>query len=280
MKNYTTSPQGIVALLSHEGIVPAPYFDSVGVLTWGVGHTAAAGAPYPNKIARGMPTDIMGTVREAMTVFAADLKSYEAGVNRALKVDVAQHEFDALVSFHFNTGAVARAEVTRKLNAGDRAGAAKAFMNWRTPKEIIGRREDEQELFRDGTYPDGPINVWHANAAGKVVYRAAKRVTPEEAFRMMSLHWSDQFVPAVEETQDEGFEELDENDTPLLARGAKGESVRYAQTLLKAHGHKLNVDGDFGPTTDKLVRAFQKKKGLKADGWIGPKTWDELKKPR
>ena len=38
-----TSDLGIIALLGHEGIVPGPYYDSVGVLTYGVGHTASAG---------------------------------------------------------------------------------------------------------------------------------------------------------------------------------------------------------------------------------------------
>jgi hypothetical protein len=33
------SPQGIAELASHEGIVPYPYLDSVGVWTLGIGHT-------------------------------------------------------------------------------------------------------------------------------------------------------------------------------------------------------------------------------------------------
>ena len=32
----------------HEGIVPAPYRDSTGLWTYGIGHTAAAGAPGPS----------------------------------------------------------------------------------------------------------------------------------------------------------------------------------------------------------------------------------------
>ena len=42
-----TSDAGIIALISHEGIVPGPYKDSKGILTYGVGHTKAAGAPDP-----------------------------------------------------------------------------------------------------------------------------------------------------------------------------------------------------------------------------------------
>ena len=52
------SPQGVVALAGHEGIVPAPYLDSVKVWTYGVGHTAAAGAPFPEGMPKGMPKDV------------------------------------------------------------------------------------------------------------------------------------------------------------------------------------------------------------------------------
>ena len=40
----TVSTRGLVEIASHEGIVPMPYFDSVGVLTFGIGHTRSAGA--------------------------------------------------------------------------------------------------------------------------------------------------------------------------------------------------------------------------------------------
>ena len=39
--------RGLLALARHEGIVPAPYLDVKRVWTFGVGHTAAAGAPDP-----------------------------------------------------------------------------------------------------------------------------------------------------------------------------------------------------------------------------------------
>ena len=42
-------------------------------------------------------------------VFRADLERYEAAVLRTVKVSLAPHEFDALVSFHYNTGGIAKA---------------------------------------------------------------------------------------------------------------------------------------------------------------------------
>ena len=35
-------------------------------------------------------------------------------------------------------------------------------------------------------------------------------------------------------------------------------------------------DGEFGPTTEKAVKAFQSLKSLKADGEIGADTWTAL----
>jgi GH24 family phage-related lysozyme (muramidase) len=133
-----TSDAGIYALALHEGIVPAPYRDSVGVWTYGIGHTAAAGPPVPANMPKGMPADLDAALRHVFEVFRADLPKYEEGVRRAVKVPVTQAQFDALVSFHYNTGAIGRASLVKKLNAGDVKGAAAGFMAWVKPKEITG----------------------------------------------------------------------------------------------------------------------------------------------
>lgn len=58
--------------------------------------------------------------------------------------------------------------------------------------------------------------------------------------------------------------------------GDTGEGVRQIQTALKAAGHNVTVDGDFGNQTDAAVRAFQKKAGLTVDGVVGNLTWGKL----
>ena len=55
----------------------------------------------------------------------ADLERYARQVANALgNAKTSQRQFDALVSFHYNTGAIARATLTRKHVAGDFEGAA------------------------------------------------------------------------------------------------------------------------------------------------------------
>lgn len=74
-------------------------------------------------------------------------------------------------------------------------------------------------------------------------------------------------------------------DLPLIRQGSFGAHVRNAQQLLIGHGYYCGgkvingtevPDGDFGPSTDKAVRAFQALYKLETDGIIGSETWAAL----
>ncbi|RDD69925.1 lysozyme [Paracoccus versutus] len=181
-----TTDQGLLALVRHEGIVPGPYLDVKQVWTFGIGHTAAAGSPDPARMPRGMPGDLEAGIREAFRVFRTDLAAYEAAVRRAVTVPLAPREFDALVSFHYNTGGIARAALTRHLNAGNRVAAAEAFMGWLKPAAIRSRREAERDLFRHARYPTGTIPVWAVDRNGRVDFsRPIRRLTEDEALALL-----------------------------------------------------------------------------------------------
>ena len=178
--------RGLVALIRHEGIVPAPYLDVRDVWTFGIGHTGAAGDPNPSGMKRGMPANLDQGIREAFRVFRADIARYERDVCNAIAVPVEPHEFDALVSFHYNTGAIHSARLTRLLNAGLRDAAAEAFMGWLKPGAIRPRREAERDLFQLGRYPEGTIPVWPVDAGGRVNFaRCARRLTESEALALL-----------------------------------------------------------------------------------------------
>ncbi|MFC1416458.1 protein kinase domain-containing protein [Streptacidiphilus cavernicola] len=62
--------------------------------------------------------------------------------------------------------------------------------------------------------------------------------------------------------------------------GAKGNAVKEIQCILVNRGYSVGpsgVDGDFGADTKAAVIAFQKAKGLSADGGVGPQTWPALR---
>jgi len=181
-----TTDRGLLALIRHEGVVPGPYLDVKDVWTFGIGHTAAAGPPDPAGMTRGMPADLDAGIREAFLLFRADIVAYEAEVLRAVKVPLEPHEFDALVSFHYNTGGIAKALLTRHLNAGNRAAAAQGFMGWLRPVAIRTRREAERDLFRDGRYPNGTIPVWAVDRNGRVDFsRPIQRLTESQALALL-----------------------------------------------------------------------------------------------
>ncbi len=64
----------------------------------------------------------------------------------------------------------------------------------------------------------------------------------------------------------------------VLRRGTRGEAVRDVQARLASLGYSVdpNEHGEFGPSTEGAVRAFQQRRHLLVDGTIGEHTWDEL----
>lgn len=180
-----TSNKGILAIITHEGIVPGPYFDSVGVLTYGVGHTKSAGGLDPSKLIPGMPDNLDGELVRVFATFRKDLEKFESRVSKAIAVDISQEMFDAAVSFDFNTGAIHRATWVKRLNAGDVAGASRAIMSWKKPAEIIPRRRAEQRLFQDGVYPETKITVWQVGKDRKVIWKPAVKLSGGEALALL-----------------------------------------------------------------------------------------------
>ncbi len=69
------------------------------------------------------------TREECDAQLGADLQRHAADVHEAIgDVPTTQPQFDALVSFHYNTGAIRRASLTRLHRAGRHADAAHEFV--------------------------------------------------------------------------------------------------------------------------------------------------------
>lgn len=144
------SRRGIDFIMREEGVVLDPYNDPAGYATIGVGHLLHLGAVTPaDRIAwRGFTLD------GALRLLDADLDRFEKTVREAVTARLEQWEFDALTSLSFNIGETGFREstVVRRLNDGDRTGAADAMRMWDKPAMLKPRRERERALFLTGRY--------------------------------------------------------------------------------------------------------------------------------
>lgn len=62
----------------------------------------------------------------------------------------------------------------------------------------------------------------------------------------------------------------------ILRNGSERIEVELLQWTLDHYGLETEVDGIFGPSTEKNVRQYQADKGLKVDGIVGTNTWAAL----
>lgn len=101
----------------------------------------------------GIRKGVKWTQQQCDDRFERDLQKYADQVSRILgDAPTDQSQFDALVSFHYNTGAIAKASLTKKHKAGDYAGAAAGFAAWRfndgkVMKGLVRRRAAEAQLY-------------------------------------------------------------------------------------------------------------------------------------
>ena len=153
-----TGAKGLALIKSFEGCILQAYDDYNdriathmqlvrGTLTIGWGHTSAAGPP---PVAIGMTI----TQDQANQILAADLVPVEAEVAKYVTAPLNQNQFDALVSFPFNTGWLGHpgCSLTRALNAGNYTLAAADFSLYdmasgRVLTGLVRRRKAEADLF-------------------------------------------------------------------------------------------------------------------------------------
>jgi lysozyme len=87
------------------------------------------------------------------------MRQFERDVLKLVKVPLEQREFDALVSFAFNCGSgnLAKSTLLKKINAGDKDGAASEFLKWdraggKVLRGLTRRRNAERALFSGGDW--------------------------------------------------------------------------------------------------------------------------------
>lgn len=163
----------------HNDHVVEPGQTPVGVLTIGYGHTDAAGPP---KVYVGQKI----TQAEADQFLATDLSAVENSVNHLVKVPLNQNQFDALVSFEFNTGALGKSSVLTLLNGGDPVTAADHLLlyNHAGGQVLTGltrRREAEKAMFlAKDVVPAQPTIPPHGPATSAVIIAGGTAVAAQQ----------------------------------------------------------------------------------------------------
>ena len=146
--DYTTSTRMVDIIKTYEGFSPrAIKLAGEDEYTIGYGH-------YGSDVHAG---DTI-TEAEATELLERDLKVFESAVKNAVKVDITQSQFDALVSLSYNigTGAFANSDTVKALNEGKVGHAAVDIPSWRRGMgyQILPglekRRQTELEFFAAG----------------------------------------------------------------------------------------------------------------------------------
>ena len=145
---YTTSERMVDIIKTYEGFSPkAVRLTGEDEYTIGYGH-------YGADVRAG---DTI-TEAEATALMKKDLKVFENAVRSAVKVDITQSQFDALVSLSYNigTGAFADSDTVKALNEGKVGHAAVDIPSWRGGMGyhilpgLEKRRQTELEFFAAG----------------------------------------------------------------------------------------------------------------------------------
>lgn len=235
------SAKGAAFVRYHEGFVANWYLDPVGIPTIGVGFTWLSdsfrewwGKNKPGQAFAKGATMTRAEADDALQFMCA--REYGAAVGRFLGKPVAQHVFDGTVSPVYNLGTGALGWTwAAAVKRGDLKGAA-------------------TRLRTTGTTARG------VKLRGLVVRRQEEAELLEHGDYAIG---SAAVAPAADDPMADG----------VLVKGERGAAVTELQKALAAKGFYTGlIDDLFGFGTEAAVMAFQRAKGLKADGFAGEKT--------
>ncbi len=146
MANFSYSDAGFALTKKFEGLRLTAYQDQVGVWTIGYGHTG-----------REVHGGLVITQDQADLLLESDVAGAVTCVNRAVTINIAQSQFDALVDFVFNLGCarLLGSTLLRYVNAGEFDLAAGQFLLWDHAGGVVvagllARRNAEVALFQSG----------------------------------------------------------------------------------------------------------------------------------
>ena len=143
------SHSGLSLIKKYEGLILEPYLDTAGIPTIGYGNTF-----YENGLKVRLSDKPISKDR-AEDLLLNVVKRFEEGVNRLVKVEINQFQFDALVSFSYNVGlgALQSSTLLKRINNNPLdADICHQFSRWNKAggKVLLGltrRRSEEAALY-------------------------------------------------------------------------------------------------------------------------------------
>lgn len=153
METWTTITNlGTNLVAKLEGYSGTVYRDIAGFWTIGYGHKIKPGENfYPYGTVKTINHD------DAKKLLTKDMQQAADVVNKYVVVPLNENQFNALVSFVYNTSSndehiFANSTLLKKLNSGDYQGAADELNKWvyaggKISNGLIARRETEKNLF-------------------------------------------------------------------------------------------------------------------------------------
>jgi lysozyme len=165
---FTLTPRSVAYPLTEEGYVPEAYKDAGGVWTVFGGIATTSGynvLQWKDKPAT-LDAGLRATIDFMRERFLPDVARTFAG--HALT----EAQLAAALSFHWNTGAIGKAQWVKDF-LGDNVAAARIdIMQWASHGQLTARRVRERSLFFDGVWPSMNVPIY---AVAKPSYRP---VTP------------------------------------------------------------------------------------------------------
>lgn len=127
-----------------DGFILKVYYDSKKLPTVGCGHLVVTSDKL--KVGEAITKD------KAKELLKKYLSTAEKAINNKVKVPLHKHEYDALVSIAFNTGAAGVSKLADSVNKGKYEAIPAEIRKYRTGGGNEGRRASEAKLFESGVY--------------------------------------------------------------------------------------------------------------------------------
>lgn len=172
-RHFTTSERGRAFITDWEGKHLKAYKDTAGIWTVGVGHTGP-------EVREGL----LITDKHCDQLLRVDLFEAEREIFECVRVPLSQTEFDALVSWEFNTGALRKSTLLKRLNAQRYDLVDNEMRRWNKAvnaktgtkgpvRGLTARRLSESELWSTGDYRtrNESTAFWESNVVPEVPAR-------------------------------------------------------------------------------------------------------------